>query len=222
MLFKDKSKNRYKLLYLAIAPVAILTALSTLVFNTSKARSLVRGIENTTLQDLSKINTTVNGMQDLSNLAERSVAERERPSSKAFLMQVSANVAEHQQDSVRGRANREQADSKIFTQVEVNPEPVGGYSVFRKWIGDNYVYPQEAIDAGLKGQIVISLVVEDDGHLSGGEIIKDLGYGTGQAAIDLLKSAVDWRPGIQNGRKVRVAYTLPIALDLSPREEQTR
>lgn len=222
MLFKDKSKSKYKLLYLSIAPVAVLTALSTLVFNTSKARSLVYNIENTTLQDLKNINPTVNGMQGLSNLSEQVTTDKERLSSKAFLMQASPNLTENQQDSVPKLASKKQDDSKIFTAVDVNPEPVGGYAVFRKWVSDNYVYPQEAIDAGLKGQIVISFVVEDDGHLSEFEVKKDLGYGMGQAAIDLLKTAANWRPGIQNGKRVRVAYTLPIALDLTSKKEQTR
>ena len=104
--------------------------------------------------------------------------------------------------------------NKIFTAVEVNPEPVGGMAAFRKWIADTYVYPQGAIDAGVKGQVVVSFVVEKDGSLTDIKVAKDLSYGTGQAAENMLKKAKKWKPGIQNGRPVRVAYTLPIALNL--------
>ena len=103
---------------------------------------------------------------------------------------------------------------KIFTAVEVNPEPIGGLNAFRKWVGDNYSYPQGAIDAGVKGQVVVSFVVERDGSLTDIKVVKDLSYGTGQAAVGVLKKAKPWKPGIQNGRPVRVAYTLPITLNL--------
>lgn len=103
---------------------------------------------------------------------------------------------------------------KIFTAVEVNPEPIGGLNAFRKWVGDNYTYPQGAIDAGVKGQVVVSFVVERDGSLTDIKVVKDLSYGTGQAAVNVLKKAKKWKPGIQNGRPVRVAYTLPITLNL--------
>jgi len=57
-------------------------------------------------------------------------------------------------------------------------------------------------------------VVERDGSLSDMKVVKDLKYGTGEAAIRVLQSSSKWSPGIQNGRPVRVAYTLPIRLNL--------
>src|SRR5690606_27368316 len=103
---------------------------------------------------------------------------------------------------------------KIFHAVEVQPEPPGGLDAFRRWVGQNYVYPQGAIDAGVKGTIQVSFVVEIDGSLTDVKVVRDLSYGTGQAAINVLKKAKKWSPGIQNGRPVRVAYTLPITLNL--------
>jgi len=67
----------------------------------------------------------------------------------------------------------------------------------------------------VKGTITVSFVVERNGELTDVKVLKDLSYGTGQAAINLLKRAKKWNPGIQNGRPVRVAYTLPIRLDLT-------
>ncbi len=104
---------------------------------------------------------------------------------------------------------------RIFESVEINPSPVDGMDAFRKWIADNYQYPAGAIDAGVKGTITVSFVVERNGELTDVKVLKDLSYGTGQAAINLLKRAKKWNPGIQNGRPVRVAYTLPIRLDLT-------
>lgn len=112
-------------------------------------------------------------------------------------------------------APQEQEDTdRIFTAVEISPEPKGGLKAFREWIGMNYRYPQAAVDAGVKGRIVVSFVVEADGKLSGFKVVEDLGHGTGEEAVETLKKAEAWRPGVQNGKKVRVAYTLPIHLNL--------
>src|SRR5690606_9256205 len=102
-----------------------------------------------------------------------------------------------------------------FDHVEIMPEPVGGMKSFVQWVADNYHFPQGAIDAGAKGLIQVSFVVEKDGSLSSFEVGKDMGYGTGTAAINLLKKARKWNPGVQNGRPVRVAFTLPIRLQVN-------
>ncbi|WP_033565692.1 energy transducer TonB [Sphingobacterium sp. SYP-B4668] len=104
--------------------------------------------------------------------------------------------------------------NEIFTAVEVNPEPPGGMKSFMKWIGDNYQYPAAATEQGVNGVVQVSFVVEKDGSLTDIKVIRDLQYGTGQAAVTLLKKAKKWSPGIQNGRPVRVAYTLPIRLNI--------
>ncbi len=98
--------------------------------------------------------------------------------------------------------------------MEVIPEPIGGMKEFMIWVSNNYDYPKAALERGVKGIIEISFIVEKDGSLSHVKVRKDLGYGTGKAALRLIRSASKWRPGMQNGRKVRVAYTLPIRLNL--------
>jgi protein TonB len=43
-------------------------------------------------------------------------------------------------------------------------------------------------------------------------VLRDLGYGTGEEAIRVLKASPKWVPGEQNGQPVRVHFALPIAL----------
>lgn len=125
------------------------------------------------------------------------------------------DVAGKATGSTKGVEGGTGTGEEIFQSVEINPEPNGGMAAFRNWIRDNYQYPQGAIDQGVKGTVQVSFVVEKDGSLTDVKVLRDLSYGTGQAAINLLKKAKKWSPGIQNGRPVRVAYTLPIKLDLS-------
>ncbi|MDR6735133.1 energy transducer TonB [Sphingobacterium sp. 2149] len=102
--------------------------------------------------------------------------------------------------------------NNTFTSVEIMPIPVGGLPAFMKWIAENYNFPQQALDQGVSGVIEVSFVVEKDGSLTDIAVKRDMKFGTGEAAINLLKKAKKWKPGVQNGLKVRVAYTLPIRL----------
>lgn len=102
-----------------------------------------------------------------------------------------------------------------FIHVEIEPEFPGGLKAFMAYVQQNYRYPAAAVEAGVKGQVVLQFVVERDGSLTDIKIVRDLKFGTGEEAVRLLQAAPKWSPGIQNGREVRVAYTLPIALDIS-------
>ncbi|WP_164110113.1 MULTISPECIES: energy transducer TonB [Sphingobacterium] len=86
---------------------------------------------------------------------------------------------------------------------------------FRKWVGNNFTYPQAAIDARVKGTIYVVFVVESDGSLSNINVSRDLGYGTGENAVNLIKRAPKWKPGLKDGVPVRVEYSFPIRLDLT-------
>jgi periplasmic protein TonB len=92
--------------------------------------------------------------------------------------------------------------------LEVLPEFPGGDKKFGEFIGRNFVAPEDAPS----GKILVSFVVEKDGSLTDVKIVRDLGYGTGAEALRVFKKIPKWIPGEQNGRKVRVPYTIPIII----------
>ena len=103
----------------------------------------------------------------------------------------------------------------IFEAVEIQPQPPGGMAAFLKFVGSTYQYPAQAEAQGVSGRVILTFVVERDGSLTDIKVIRDLKYGTGEEAVRVLKRAKKWSPGIQNGRPVRVQYTLPIVLNLA-------
>lgn len=102
-------------------------------------------------------------------------------------------------------------DTNIYSSagIEVKPDFPGGIEKFYKYVGNNYRAPEEE---GLKGKVYVTFVVEKDGSLTDIKVIRDIGYGTGQEAIRVLKKCPKWNPGEQNGKKVRVLYSLPITI----------
>ncbi|MBC7915411.1 MAG: energy transducer TonB [Pyrinomonadaceae bacterium] len=99
--------------------------------------------------------------------------------------------------------------------LDTQPEYPGGMKEFYSWIAKNYKLTDAAIKAGVSGRIIIAFVVEKNGTLSDLKTLKDVGYGTGEAAHKILATSKSWKPGVKNGVPVRVAYVLPIAVSTS-------
>lgn len=119
--------------------------------------------------------------------------------------ELDAEVTEAPTDNILG-----------FESVEIPPIPAeGSIEAFRKWVETNYRVPAAAIDAGVNGLIEVSFVIERDGSLTDLVVRRDLRFGTGDELVRLLQRAKKWKPGVQNGRPVKVAYTLPLRINLS-------
>ena len=101
-------------------------------------------------------------------------------------------------------------DNTIYNAVEVKPDFPGGMTKFYAYFQKNFKGPDEEIS----GKIQVTFVVEKDGSVTDIKVIRDLGYGTGKEAKRVLENSPRWKPGIQNGRPVRVQYNLPISLTL--------
>lgn len=93
--------------------------------------------------------------------------------------------------------------------IEVKPDFPGGLQKFYDYVSRNYRIPDEE---GLNGKVFVTFVVEKDGSLTDIKVIRDIGFGTGKEAMRVLKSSPRWNPGEQNGKKVRVQYSLPITI----------
>lgn len=80
-----------------------------------------------------------------------------------------------------------------------------------KFVYSNLKFPTEAVKNGTEGRVILQWKVARDGSLEDIKILKDIGDGCGQAAVDIIKKMPKWIPGKQRGRPVRVQYTFPIA-----------
>lgn len=98
---------------------------------------------------------------------------------------------------------------KIYNSVETKPEFNGGLKEFYAYIGKNYRVPSVN---NLSGKVIVNFVVEKNGSLTEIKVLRDIGYGTAEEAIRVLKKSPKWTPGYQNGKPVRVFYSLPITI----------
>ena len=109
----------------------------------------------------------------------------------------------------------EEDPNKIFTAVEKDPAFKGGIENFYAYLRKNVRYPAVAKENNVQGKVFLTFVVEKDGSLTDIKVVRGIGSGCDDEAIRVLKASPHWQPGIQNGRPVRVQYTMPISFTLT-------
>jgi protein TonB len=105
--------------------------------------------------------------------------------------------------------------NQIFTSVEQVPEFPGGLEKFGAYLGKSIRYPAVARENGTQGRVICTFVVEKDGSLTDIKVTRGIGSGCDEEAVRVLKNSPHWKPGIQNGRPVRVQYSVPISFTLA-------
>jgi len=105
-------------------------------------------------------------------------------------------------------------EEEIFTAVEQNPEFPGGTSEMYKYINSKIKYPPAAQRANISGRVFVKFVVEKDGSIGKIEILKGIGFGCDEEAERVIKDMPKWNPGRQNGKNVRVFFTMPVFYQL--------
>jgi TonB family protein len=100
---------------------------------------------------------------------------------------------------------------KIFVAVGQMPKLKGGIVQLQKHVK----YPESCINAGIQGRVTLQFVVNKQGMPTNIHVIKGIGGGCDQAAINVVKKYARFRPGRQRGQRVNVQYSLPIVFSLS-------
>jgi TonB family protein len=104
----------------------------------------------------------------------------------------------------------------IFVAVEKAPDFPGGLSAFYRFLQYNLVYPSDAEKKRIQGKVFVTFVVEKDGTLSNITLARGVSADIDAEALRVIKNSPRWVPGVQNGRLVRVQFSMPINFKLPP------
>lgn len=97
-----------------------------------------------------------------------------------------------------------------YKNVDVKPDFSEGVGGLYKFIIKNFHQPKKE---GLYGNVISTFVIETDGSISDIKVPKDMGYGSRDEIIRVLKKSGKWIPATLNGQTVRCHYQLPIRID---------
>ena len=194
--------------------------------------SLANGISHSTLKN--RINMMLHTKSDRSRLlkllallpivgialavnAEKVVDVRYDEPQKQNTKKKVKGVAEKKADTSETNTavgTYEPVQGDVFDVVEEMPQYPGGPQALLKFLGENVQYPAEAEKAGIQGRVIATFVVEKDGSISQPTIVKSVDPLLDAEAIRVISAMPNWIPGKQNGKVVRVKYTVPLSFNL--------
>ncbi len=143
-----------------------------------------------------------------------------QPARVAYTMPINFGSASAPVQEIHVVATPVASDIKDFSKIEVLPEFAGGMAGWSKYMQANLKYPEDAKKARVTGRVIMQFVVEKDGSLSDINVLRGLGSGLDEEATRVLTASPKWKPGIDDGRPVRVKYTMPIFFQLAPETDK--
>ncbi|MDB5111536.1 MAG: TonB family protein [Mucilaginibacter sp.] len=105
--------------------------------------------------------------------------------------------------------------NKVYESVENEPAFPGGIQKFYDYLGKAIRYPAVDRENNVTGKVFVQFVVERDGSLTDVKALRGPSQTLSDEAVRAVKASPKWTPGVQNGRKVRVQYTVPVNFTLN-------
>lgn len=104
---------------------------------------------------------------------------------------------------------------EVFTEVEEMPEYPGGNQALMTFLGENIKYPENCKEDAVEGTVILSFIINKDGHVSDIFPVRSPDERLTESAIETVSKMEDWIPGKQGGKNVKVEYKLPIKYALN-------
>ena len=156
-------------------------------------------------------------------VAEDDPVEDELPS-QAQLENITISTETNEGDDSWGLPET-QDEGPGLTDVAVAEAPVdvaeedaefpGGYEKLSAFINETINYPDEAIELGVKGRVVVRFVVEKDGRISNASVERPIVEcpACNKEALNIINKMPNWTPAKNAGRPVRLWVRVPIIYD---------
>lgn len=115
---------------------------------------------------------------------------------------------------IRARKKMDPQEDNKMEYIEEMPEYPGGDKALYQFISDKLRYPKKAIRESIMGRVTLQFVIDTAGDTKNLAIEQGISPDCDAEALRVIAQMKKWKPGIQNGKPVRVSYKLPITFEL--------
>ncbi|MDH4473492.1 MAG: energy transducer TonB [Fluviicola sp.] len=93
-----------------------------------------------------------------------------------------------------------------------NSEPLfqGGNSRIKYWVAQNTVYPQQAMEEGIEGRVLVAFVVLPSGKVDNPYVVRHAHPILEKEALRVVSEMPDWFPRYHNGKPKGRIFRIPI------------
>ena len=102
----------------------------------------------------------------------------------------------------------------VLHPQEQMPMFIGGKEALMSWLEENVTYPVSADLTGVEGKVLVAFDVNADGTIGNVQVKESANPLLDSEVVSKLQEMPRWIPAFQNGRAVKVKYTLPINFTL--------
>ena len=95
------------------------------------------------------------------------------------------------------------------------PQFPGGMDAYMKWLSRHLRYPLAAVRTKKQGEVLVRFVVNTNGTISDIAVVQGVSPALDQETLRVMRLMPRWEPGEQQGKPVRVLFTLPVIFRLS-------
>ncbi len=120
------------------------------------------------------------------------------------------NIDDLKDNQQAGGTATPEEEPDVFTVVEQPPTFPGGEAALLRYVSEHVKYPAIAQEQEIQGTVVLRFVVLEDGSIGDVIIQRGLDPSCDKEAVRVVKSLPRFVPGKQQGRPVKVWFTLPI------------
>lgn len=102
----------------------------------------------------------------------------------------------------------------VYVVVDKEPEFPGGPNDLTQFLLKNIHYPRAARESYKQGKVFVSFVVEKNGDVTNGKVLRPLAADLDAEALRLVSIFPKWQPGLLNGVPVRSQHAFAITFSL--------
>ena len=154
-------------------------------------------------------------------LQERESYVQDQPNGELTLYYPTGQLKRREQYAAGKRTTGEcfapEGTPILFFEFEIMPrysEGDGGFPAIVTAIARNFNYPKDARRAGIQGRVLVSFNVTPQGTVADVKIVEPLFPSVDAEAMQAVQRLKRFTPGQQDGKSVKVSFTVPITLKL--------
>lgn len=98
----------------------------------------------------------------------------------------------------------------VWQRRKCHRSPADRGGAMMEFLSKNIKYPVVAEENGIKGRVLVKIVVKKDGTIDSPTVVKGVDPSLNKEAIRVVKTMPKWIPGKQKGEPVNVSFTVPV------------
>lgn len=103
----------------------------------------------------------------------------------------------------------------VFSTAEEMPEFGNGWEDIKGYFQKNISYPTSAIRDSIQGRVIFRFAIDEKGNVCNPMIMRGVRSDIDNECLRVVQNMPRWKPGKQNGKPVKVYYSIPITFNLT-------